>query len=169
MEALPATDKSALLLGDMNTHFTWGVLQGVATPGNMRARWSKLRQVTTERGFQQVAPRAEDASTPTFIPRRAGASSTQIDGCFAARCHITPIQVENNSRHEVGTDHERVSARVLLRKGRRGVTQPSTKPGLRGECALPHRHRRRSQKQPCRTSRRSTLSQRPWAQGSKSA
>ena len=138
MEALPATDKPALLLGDTNTHFTWGVLQGVATPGSMRSRWSKLRQVTVERGFAQVAPRVEDACTPTFVPRRAGASSTQIDGCFAARCHITPVQVEKDSRHEVGTDHERVSARVLLRKGRRTCTQDKHQAGgPRRVCSTP--------------------------------
>ena len=91
----------------------------MAVPKSIHSRWSKLRQVTVERGFAQVAPRVEDTCTPTFIPRRTGASSTQIDGLFAARCHITPMQVERESRQEVGTDHERVSARVMIRKDRR--------------------------------------------------
>ena len=117
MDALPATDHPAILLGDMNTHFTWVMQQGVASPKQMHSRWSRLRQVTAERGFSQVAPAMERADKPTFVPRRAGASCTQIDGCYAARCHVTPLCVEAGSRHEVGTDHERVSAGVLLRKG----------------------------------------------------
>ena len=141
MGALPATDKPAFLLGDMNTHFTWGVQQGVAAPKNMHSRWSKLRQVTVERGFAQVAPRIEDAYTPTFVPRRAGASGTQIDGLFAARCHITPVQVEKESRQEIGTDHERVSARVMLRKGRgRDMPTKHQAGGPRRVSALPPHH-----------------------------
>ena len=115
LAALPATDSPALMLGDMNTHFTWRVQQGIAQPRHIHSRWSKLRQATVERGFTQVSPCNEDIQTPTFIPRRAGASSTQIDGIFAARCHVTPAQVEKDSRHEIGTDHERVMAEVLLR------------------------------------------------------
>ena len=121
MACLPATDKPAILLGDMNTHFTWGVQQGVAEPRSMRSRWSKLRQATVERGFVQIAPRGEDAQAPTFVPRRAGASSAQIDGVFAARCHVTPVHVEKDSRHEIGTDHERVKAWLLLSGVRRGT------------------------------------------------
>ena len=65
MDALPATDHPAILLGDMNTHFTWVVQQGVASPKQMHSRWSRLRQVTAERGFSQVAPAMEHADKPT--------------------------------------------------------------------------------------------------------
>ena len=117
LAALPDTQLPAVLLGDMNTHFRWRVRDGVAMPSKMHSRWSKLRQATTERGFSQVAPCTRDAAAPTFVPRRAGASGTQIDACFAARCRLTPLHVEQDSRHEIGTDHERVAAGLLLREG----------------------------------------------------
>ena len=138
MEALPATDKPALLLGDMNTHFTWRVQGEVAEPCSMHSRWSKLRQATVERGLVQIAPGGGDAQAPTFVPRRAGASSTQIDGVFAARCHVTPVQVERDSRHEVGTDHERVRAWLLLRGPRRGLVGAKHRAGgPRSVCSVP--------------------------------
>ena len=68
LAALPATDKPALILGDMNTHFTWAVRQGVVQPSHMHGRWSRLRQATVERGFAQVAPCIEDVRSPTFVP-----------------------------------------------------------------------------------------------------
>ena len=54
LQALPATDTPALLLGDMNTraHFTWGAQQGVAQPRNMHSRWSKLRQARVSGRFR---------------------------------------------------------------------------------------------------------------------
>ena len=118
--ALPATDKPVLLLGDMNTHFTWVAQQGVVQPRHMHNRWSKLRQATVERGFSQVPPAPLDMGAPTFVPRRAGASSTQIDAIFAARCQVTPLQVEKDSRNEIGTDHERVRTKLLLKGVRQG-------------------------------------------------
>ena len=138
LACLPATDKPALLLGDMNTHFTWGVEQGVAEPRSMHSKWSKLRQAAVERGFVQIAPRGDDIRAPTFVPRRAGASSTQIDGIFAARCHVAPVQVEKDSRHEIGTDHERVKAWVLLsgvRRDHQGVKHQAG--GPRRVCSTP--------------------------------
>ena len=139
LRALPPTERPALIMGDWNTHFTWGEQQGVARPRNMNSRWSKLRQAMVERAFEQVAPMVEDMGKPTFVPRRAGASSTQIDGIFAARCRIAPIQVEQESRHEIGADHERVRARVLLRGVRATRRRLSTERGDRGE-SFPHRH-----------------------------
>ena len=118
LNALPATCNPCVLLGDFNTRFTWEVKDEVVSPKKLRSRWSKSRQGAAERGFVQVCPQEGDASKPTFVSRKSGITSAQIDGMFCARCRGSPLAIHSSSRHEIGTDHERITGEILLR-GRR--------------------------------------------------
>ena len=114
LNALPATSLTCVILGDFNTQFTWTLREEGVVPRKLHSRWSRLRQAMAERGFQQVPPREEDMSAPTYVPRRQGYTGTQIDGMFGARGHMGLLRICDSSRHELATDHERVEGLLVL-------------------------------------------------------
>ena len=115
LNVLPATCSPCVLLGDFNTHFTWDMEKDVVAPKKLRSRWSKLKQGAAERGLEQVAPDEQDMRKPTFVSRKQGVAATQIDGMFCARCLTLPLRIHTDSRHEVGTDHERIAGEIVFR------------------------------------------------------
>ena len=80
-----------------------------------------IRDLALARHLQQCVPSAQQLATSTWHPRRQGARSTQIDGVFVARCACGPLQIDESSRLQVGTDHDRVH--ICLRVPGRPETQ----------------------------------------------
>ena len=105
-------------------------------PKKLHGKWAKLRQSAAEREFPQVAPSESDLLSATFVPRRAGVAATQIEGMFCARCHAAPLEIQQDSRNEIGTDHERVTG-VMVMKGRRVVENKTAAGGPRRVLSAP--------------------------------
>ena len=105
------------VLGDFNTQFKWSVMENMCVPSVIGTRWADLRQIMPEHGFQQTPPQPHQAATPTFHSRKANTSSTQIDGCFVQGLNCV-MSVAEDSRIQVGTDHDRVEMQGVL-KGKR--------------------------------------------------
>ena len=105
------------VLGDFNTQFKWTVMENMCVPSAIGTRWADLRQIMSEHGFQQTPPQPHQAATPTFHSRKANTSSTQIDGCFVQGLNCV-MSVAEDSRIQVGTDHDRVETQGVL-KGKR--------------------------------------------------
>ena len=109
---LPKGADRAVALGDFNIQFKWreGV-EGVQTDV-LSSKWAMLRQCMAEVGLQQVAPAAAQMHLPTFHSRKG---STQIDGAFLSGNVNVTMDIQQGSRHEVGTDHDRVQLAVTLK------------------------------------------------------
>ena len=73
--------------------------------------------VTMEAGFQQAAPSPTQMHLPTFHSRKGTVTNTQINGAFIANAACRQIHIEEESRHEVGTDHDRVAVRAWVERG----------------------------------------------------
>ena len=106
--------------GDFNTHFRWCLdKQGEVRPGEISAKWGDLRQIAAEAGFYQATPGPEQLTTPTFHSRKGNITNTQIDGMFLANGPDKGMLIiEEQSRNEVGTDHDRIHSTVWV-KGRK--------------------------------------------------
>ena len=118
MKELPKNATGAAM-GDFNTHFRWVVADGACVPSIISGKWSDLRQCMAEYGFQQVPPSPEQADAPTFHSRKGNVSSTQIDGRFVKGLQGR-LEICEDSRVEVGTDHDRiVLSGVLAGPGQR--------------------------------------------------
>ena len=55
---------------------------------------------------------------PTFIPRRAGVSSSQIDVAYTRGVRVSTLKIEAGSHNQVSTDHERIGVDVFLQGGK---------------------------------------------------
>ena len=51
----------------------------------------------------------------TFHSRKGDVACTQIDGSFVANCPARVLHIDMESRHEVGTDHDRVGVQCWLK------------------------------------------------------
>ena len=110
----------AFAMGDFNTQFRWCDGVGGVVPGEISAKWGDLRQIAAEAGFEQAAPSSEQMHTATFHSRKGNVASTQIDGAFVSNTHNRTLQIEEESRREAGTDHDRAIVRGWL-TGERAV------------------------------------------------
>ena len=106
--------EQAFALGDFNTHFRWSEGEGGVVPGEISAKWGDLRQIAAEAGFEQAAPLSEQMRAATFHSRKGNVASTQIDGAFVSNTHSRTLCIEEESRHEAGTDHDRVVVKGWL-------------------------------------------------------
>ena len=102
------------VLWDFNTQFRWSVTEHTCVPGIIGSWWADLRQIMSEHGFQQTPPPLRQAATPTFHSRKANTSSAQIDGCFVQGLACA-LNIAEDSRVQVGTDHDRVEMQGVLR------------------------------------------------------
>ena len=107
--------EQAFAMGDFNTQFKWADVAGEVVPGELSVKWGDLRQIATEVGFQQAVPSPAQMHLPTFHSRKGTVTNTQIDGAFIANAACRQIHIEQESRHEVGTDHDRVAVQAWLR------------------------------------------------------
>ena len=110
---LPAKAEAAIALGDYNTHFRWNVAHEACIPSVIEPKWGDLRQVMAEKGLQQLPPVPSQAHTPTFHSRKQNVSTTQIDGAFL-KGFAGEMTIVEESRVEVGTDHDRLEIRGTL-------------------------------------------------------
>ena len=111
----PKTGERAVVLGDYNVQFKWRSEAGGAEPDVLTAKWASLRQRFSEAGFQQVPPLEPQFRTPTFHSRKGTVSSTQIDGIFVTGNDRRHVNIAEGSRHELGTDHDRVEMLLDIR------------------------------------------------------
>ena len=102
-------------MGDFNIQFKWAEAEGEVVPGEMSVKWSDLRQIATEAGFQQVTPAPAQMHLPTFYSRKGNVTNTQIDGAFVSNSSARHLRIEEESRNEVGTDHDRVAVQAWVR------------------------------------------------------
>ena len=79
----PRNLQACVIMSDFNVPFQWRRCGGEIKPGTSNANWAMLRDTAMQLGLTQVVPRDDQLSAPTFVPRKVGASSTQIDGVFA--------------------------------------------------------------------------------------
>ena len=113
VQGVRGSNETAIALGDFNTHFRWTVEGGVCHPSAIDTKWSDLRQVMAEEAFRQVPPTPLQAHTPTFHSRKKNITKTQIDGAFT-RHFEGELTIIEDSRVEVGTDHDRIEMRGNL-------------------------------------------------------
>ena len=90
-----------------------GLREGVEY-GAQEGRQRLLLQYTQEKGMERFKPAQEQIDAPTFIPRRAGVPSTQIDVAYSRGMSVGPLVIEEASHVQVGADHERISVAVTL-------------------------------------------------------
>ena len=131
----PANDEPSILLGDVNTHQKWCVTPEGIQLSTQDGRQRLLQQYTLQQGYEQVKPAPEQIAVPTFIPRRAGISSSQIDVAYVRNVPTELLRIEEGSHNQVGTDHERVTIQTVVkgkvskaRKKKGGVCKVMTSP-----------------------------------------
>ena len=109
----------AVVLGNFNVQFSWREENQKVVPGVVSAKWVALRQGMVQAGLQQVMPSLQQMNTATFHSRKGAVASTQIDEAFVTGPGGPRLHIQVNSRHEIGTDHDRVEMVVgLAGKGR---------------------------------------------------
>ena len=112
----PPTTDLVVATGDVNVPLGWKVTEdGPASVGSS----AKLRGLKTAMAARRMTlvPQ-ENVEARTHISRKNDGSGGQIDAFWAnqpGRCGAAKVHVD--SRHELGTDHERVSMKVLLDPG----------------------------------------------------
>ena len=121
IDSLPRKAEKAIILGDYNVQFCWRHTAAGVDTGAMTAKWAGLRQLMMNDGFQQVRPRPSQTTTPTFHSRKGNVASTQIDGAFLRGPGQVTLDVCEGSRHEVGTDHDRIEVMLSVQHGSRPV------------------------------------------------
>ena len=60
-------------------------------------------------------PGLDQLHTPTFHSRKGNVSDTQIDGAFCSQMAVGCLTIMESSRHEIGTDHDRVEVVVTIK------------------------------------------------------
>ena len=105
----------AVLLGDFNIQFRWRESETGVQPGVIDSKWAELRQKGAEAGFRQIPPGAHQLHTPTFHSRKGNVTNTQIDGVFATAGVESCMKINEGSREQIGTDHDRVEISLVLR------------------------------------------------------
>ena len=105
----------AILLGDFNIQFNWVEQSAEIVPGVIGPKWAELRQKAAEAGFHQLHPPLTQLSTPTFHSRKGNVANTQIDGAFGNLATATCLEIMEQSRHEIGTDHDRVEMTLVIK------------------------------------------------------
>ena len=119
VDLLPKNAEKAILLGDFNVQFSWRQADGGVNPGAMTAKWAGVRQQLVEAGFLQLPPGPTQTTTPTFHSRKGNVASTQIDGAFLKGHGQCNLDIQEGSRHQVGTDHDRVEVQLRIKVGQR--------------------------------------------------
>ena len=113
----PGGAQMTVVLGDFNVQFSWRECNNEVHPGVITAKWAALRQGMAEVGLQQAEPRVEQMHLATFHSRKRTVASTQIDGAFTSGHDNIQLVVSADSRHEIGTDHDRVEVMLWLPGG----------------------------------------------------
>ena len=85
LHLLPKKPGSVVLMADFNVPFKWKHVQGEWVPAVRDAKWEALRSASMVRGLQQHAPVLPEPNQPTYIARKSGVKSSQIDGVFLDR------------------------------------------------------------------------------------
>eukprot|EP00439_Symbiodinium_sp_Y106_P074342 s1137_g14.t1 len=65
-------------------------------------------------GLCPVAPRASDWRSPTHFPRDETREGRQIDMLWQRRCNLSPVVIDGNRRHIIGSDHGAVIGEVTV-------------------------------------------------------
>ena len=120
LAALPKTACRAVLLGDFNIQFSWQDTREGVLPGGMTAKWAGVRQLAADAGFQQIPPGPPQVATPTFHSRKGNVACAQIDGALLRGDTKHELRIREGSRHEVGTDHDRIEVVVGLQAAQAG-------------------------------------------------
>ena len=66
-------------------------------------------------GLQPIAPYASQLRQPTHFPRDVSRRGRQIDMIFSRMISVTPLTVDGERRHVVGSDHGAVYVDILLK------------------------------------------------------
>ena len=83
LSCLPKKRDAVILLADFNV-FSWKQVQGEWVSARKDAKWEALKNACAAQGLRQAPPLTPRPNAPTYIARKAGVKSTQIDGVFAA-------------------------------------------------------------------------------------
>ena len=115
--ACDARRELAIAAGDYNIQFGWCLTKNEeVAPAELSAKWGDLRQLAAEMGFSQLAPGSDQLHTPTFLSRKGNVANTQIDGMFQVNGSDKSMMViEEGSRNEIGTDHDRITTSVWVK------------------------------------------------------
>ena len=70
------------------------------------AKWEVLKNARMFHGLKQVPPLNPRPNVPTYVARKAGVKSTQIDGVFVAGLPVGEAYVLEESRQKLGCDYE---------------------------------------------------------------
>ena len=105
-----------IAVGDFNVQFTWSEVGTGIEPKTLTNKWARLRQQAADQGLRQATPQTHQLDAPTFILRKGNVASAQIDGAFLQGDSPWSIRICRESRHEVGTRHDRIELEVTVRK-----------------------------------------------------
>ena len=130
--ACDAGGELAVAAGDYNIQFGWCQARNEeVVPGELSAKWGDLRQIAAEMGFSQLAPGPDQLHAPTFHSRKGNVANTQIDGMFQINgSDKGTLVIEEDSRFEVGTDHDRITTTVWVKGKRKQRVQVGGPRGL---------------------------------------
>ena len=115
-----------IAVGDFNVQFSWIDVERGVEPKVLSSKWARLRQQAADHGLRQATPPAHQLNTPTFVSCKGNVASKQIDGGFVNGDSRWTIRIREDSRHEIGADHDRIDMEFMVRRpreGRRSVSQ----------------------------------------------
>ena len=98
---------------------------------------NELLHAALQHGLQARAPHAEHLSTATHYPRDVSRSGRQIDMLFSRMLRLTPVTVDPERRHVIGSDHGAIFAEVLLQAGPRRALWGNDSKARWVTCELP--------------------------------
>ncbi|CAE6965614.1 unnamed protein product [Symbiodinium sp. CCMP2592] len=70
-----------------------------------------------QNGIEAVAPAQPHLLTPTHYPRDESREGRQIDMVFTRLVHVTPLSVDPERRHIIGSDHAIILGDILVQGG----------------------------------------------------
>ena len=126
LDDLPPTTLPVCLGADLNTGLKWfGRGRDVHAQGD--GRLQNLLDKCQEKGMLLAPPRVPDRSLPTTRPRN-GTTGRQIDLFITKHTREDVVSIHPQSGREIGTDHDAVILRFLLRAPPNMRRRVNTKP-----------------------------------------
>ena len=87
--------------------------------GTCSSNLNELLHAALQHGLKAQAPHADQLQVPTHYPRDSSRSGRQIDMIFSRMVNLTPVTIDPERRHVIGSDHGVVYADILQQAGSR--------------------------------------------------
>ena len=142
LEGLPPTQLPVLWGSDLNAEVSWGVNEfGEADPVGTNGKAIEFSNQCSRRLLRLNAPGQDAFETPTSQPRQEGREGKRIDVVVVGRVQCEHTQIHQGSHLVLGTDHELLSVKYTIDKGkpyRSHNTRPRVWTGARDVKVISH-------------------------------